>query len=161
MRSYELIKYTASIGLALLGVTCAGQNASASENLNLETALELTQACISAQAANDWPPMAVAIYDNAGRLISFQAPDGTITGAIDLALGKAKTSASFPASTLDLAKLVESNPGAKGLAYAPGIVIVQGGLPIMREGKHVGGIGVSGGQPKQDEDCAKAALKAL
>jgi len=129
--------------------------------LDRATALSLTESCANAVESNEWPPFGIAVFDNYGRMLSFQLMDGAMSGAIDLAIGKARTSANFPFATMDVANIVESNPGAKGLAEFPGIVSVQGGLPIFVDGKHIGGIGVSGGMPEQDEACAKVALKTL
>lgn len=161
MRIHRVNKVLVSGAAAVIAVGCSAQDAQASESLNLKLALDMSQACVAAHTDQEWPPMAIAIYNNNGRLVSFQIMDGAMTGAIELALGKAKTSASFPFSTMDIANLVAADKGAKGLADFPGVVTVQGGIPIILEGTHIGGIGVSGGMPKQDEDCAKVSLKVL
>lgn len=160
MKSY-LTKIITSITFIGMASCVASSEANAQDNMTRELALKLTQACVSAVQENEWPPLAIAVYDRHGQLRMFQAMDGVIHGAIDLALGKAKTSASFPASTMELATLIDADKGARGLQELPDFVSVQGGMPIMIEGKHIGGIGVSGAQPQQDEKCAKIALEHI
>jgi uncharacterized protein GlcG (DUF336 family) len=48
-----------------------------------------------------------------------------------------------------------------GIAARPRLVIFGGGLPIVADGVRIGGIGVSGGSAEQDEECARAGLKAI
>ena len=158
MRTASSISTFVGLSAALACLASSADSAVLAQ-LDRATALAITENCVQASLKNDWPPFAIAIFDSNARLITFQAMDGVMAGAVDLALGKARTSANFPFSTMDIASLVESNAGAKGLATFPGIVTVQGGLPIMVNGQHVGGIGVSGGMPAQDEACARAALK--
>lgn len=155
----SISKFFMSIVFIGVAACSASSEANAQDDITRQMALKLTQACVTAVPENDWPPLAIAIYNKHGQLVMFQAMDGVIHGAINLALGKAKTSASFPASTMELASLINADKGAKGLKELPDFVSVQGGMPIMIEGKHVGGIGVSGAQPKQDEMCARIALE--
>lgn len=156
-----LKKSVLSVPLILVTAVACSQASYAEPALGRAMALKLTETCVNSVESNKWPPFAIAVFDSYGRMISFQHMDGAMSGASDLAIGKARTSANFPFSTMDVANLVEGNPGAKGLASFPGIVTVQGGLPIILDGKHIGGIGVSGGMPEQDEACAKLSLKSI
>jgi len=59
-------------------------------------------------------------------------------------------------------KILEGDAALKaGLPLRPRLVIFGGGLPIVENGVRIGGIGVSGGSAEQDEECARAGLKAI
>ena len=87
------------------------------------------------------------------------------TSSTDIAISKAKFSGSFPFSTRYAGELTFGKDGkpapVPGLADIPGVVTFAGGLPILVGGVQVGGIGVSGGSPDEDEQCAAAALDAV
>jgi len=79
--------------------------------------------------------------------------------SIEIAQLKAGTSAGFPFSTKQIGEITAKVPG---IAYVPGIVTFEGGLPIMTaDGKQVGAIGVSGGTAEQDGMCAQASVDAV
>jgi uncharacterized protein GlcG (DUF336 family) len=105
----------------------------------------------------------VAIVDEGGNLKYFRRMDGAAMGSVRVAQLKAGTSASFPLSTKEMA---ERNSKYAGGPYAggaiPGIVLLEGGLPILtKERAHLGGIGVSGATSEQDGVCAHAGLEAI
>ncbi|KTD40116.1 GlcG/HbpS family heme-binding protein [Legionella parisiensis] len=105
--------------------------------------------------------IAVAIMDNHGNLKLFRRMDGNGFISIRMAQLKAMTSASMPISTKDLA---ERNKSFDNSPYSsvPGIVLLEGGLPIIsKDGQHLGSIGISGATPELDGLCAKAALEAI
>jgi uncharacterized protein GlcG (DUF336 family) len=103
----------------------------------------------------------ISIIDNHGNLKLFHRMDGTSSGSIEVAQLKALTSARFPVATRELS---ERSAGLPGNPYAslPGFTLLGGGLPIMdANGQHVGGIGISGATPLEDEAFAQAGLDAL
>ncbi|CDZ76630.1 hypothetical protein BN59_00904 [Legionella massiliensis] len=105
--------------------------------------------------------IAVAILDNHGNLKLFRRMDGNGFVSVRMSQLKAMTSASMPVSTKDLA---ERNKSFDNSPYSsvPGIVLLEGGLPIIsKEGQHLGAIGISGANPELDGLCAKAALEAI
>jgi len=105
----------------------------------------------------------IAILDAGRNLLYFRRMDGTSTGSIQVSQLKAYTSASFPLSTRDLAEknsLMANSPYGGGAIS--GFVLLPGGLPIIAaDGTHLGGIGISGSAPDQDEECALSALKSI
>lgn len=111
--------------------------------------------------------MNIAIVNDGGNLILFEHMDGAFLGGIHLAQRKALTSANFPISTRQFAGLAFGTSWQSGIepgiADAPGILAIGGGLPIMTAANvHIGGIGVSGGtSDDQDEGCAQAGLDAV
>jgi len=107
--------------------------------------------------------MNIAVVDAGANLKAFYRMDNAWLGSIDIAIRKAKTARFFDMPTGDIGKL--SQPG--GDLYAiehsnGGLVTFPGGIPLKNKaGVVVGGIGVSGGQVKQDHDVASAGANAL
>jgi uncharacterized protein GlcG (DUF336 family) len=100
--------------------------------------------------------MAVAIVDPSGELIAFLRMDDTQFGSIRIAEQKARTSARMKDATADFEKRVL---GGRTVTLAVDEVLpIAGGVPILRDGRIIGAIGVSGGSAAQDDEVARAAL---
>jgi uncharacterized protein GlcG (DUF336 family) len=108
-------------------------------------------------------PMNIAVVDEGGNLVSHVRMDGAWIGSIDISINKAFTARAFDIQTADLGK--ESQPKEQffGIHTTNGgrVVIFAGGIPLKKNGKVVGGIGVSGGLGKQDQAVAEAGAKAF
>ena len=105
--------------------------------------------------------IAIAILDNHGNLKYFRRMDHNNFVSVRMSQLKAMTSASIPISTKALA---ERNKNMDNSPYSsvPGIVLLEGGLPIITaDGEHIGAIGISGANPELDGICAQAALDAV
>lgn len=103
----------------------------------------------------------IAIMDNHGNLKYYRRMDGNGYVSVRMAQLKAHTAASIPIPTKDLAKRNEGLPNGPYLGV-PGIVLLEGGLPILtNDGQHIGAIGISGATPELDGICAQAALDAV
>ncbi|MDH1632055.1 GlcG/HbpS family heme-binding protein [Pseudomonas mosselii] len=101
----------------------------------------------------------ISIVDNHGNLKYFHRMDGTSSGSIQVAQLKAETSARFPLSTRSLGERSAALP-ANPYASLPGFTLLEGGLPIMdANGRHIGGIGISGATPELDAQFARTALE--
>ena len=107
---------------------------------------------------NNWN-MAIAILDAGSHLMMFQRMYDVQIGSIDIAIGKAKTSVNFKRPTKALDDLVSG--GRDAFLAIDGVIPLQGGLPVMVDGKLIGGVGVSGGTAPQDEQVAQAAVSVL
>jgi uncharacterized protein GlcG (DUF336 family) len=103
--------------------------------------------------------MAISIVDNHGFPVYFERMEDTQTASIQIALDKAKTAAMFrrPSKAFEdgIAK------GRVALLGLSGATPIEGGLPIMVDGRVIGGIGVSGMNSDQDAQAAQAGLNAL
>ena len=89
----------------------------------------------------------------------FERMDGTQTGSADIAIEKARAAVAFKRSTKLFEKgIVEGRLQILGL---PGALPIEGGVPLIEDGRIVGAIGVSGARPEQDGACVKAAIDAL
>ncbi|WP_428262074.1 GlcG/HbpS family heme-binding protein [Haliangium sp.] len=106
--------------------------------------------------------MSIAICDEGGHLKAFDRMDGATLMSLDVAMRKARTSASVGAPTHTLQQAFASDAAlAIGGPFITDIMLIPGGYPIVIGDKLVGGIGVSGGHYSQDQACAEEALRAL
>jgi len=108
-------------------------------------------------------PMNIAVVDEGGNLISHVRMDGAWIGSIDISINKAFTSRAFDIATKDLAEHSQSGGQFFGIHVSNHgrIMIFAGGIPLKRDGKVVGAIGVSGGSGEQDHAVAEAGAKAF
>jgi len=108
-------------------------------------------------------PMNIAVADEGGNLVAHARMDGAWIGSVDISIKKAYTSRAFDIATKDLATHSHSGGQFFGIhASNDGrIMIFAGGIPLKRDGKVVGAIGVSGGSGEQDHAVAEAGAAAL
>ena len=126
--------------------------------LSLDTAKKMAAACEAMAKQQGWK-MNIAIYDTGANMKYFLRQDDAFLGSIEVAKLKANTSANFPFSTKMLGEITQKVPG---IAFVPGIVTFEGGVPIKTgSGEHIGSIGVSGASAEQDCQCAQAGLDAV
>ena len=107
---------------------------------------------------NNWN-VAIAILDAGANLILFQKMDDTQLGSVNIAIGKARTAVHFKRPTKAIEELVAG--GRQGFLAIEGITPLQGGLPVLADGKLIGAVGVSGVMSSQDEQIAQAAVNVL
>ncbi len=123
-------------------------------------ARKMIEACM-AEAARDRYPIAIAVVDSAGYLLSYQATDGATGNTGETAQRKAKTAAKFRSSTAELYERANKqiNRAPEWMGYFP----IPGGFPIEVQGETVGaiGVGAAGLSGGKDEDCAQNAIKAV
>jgi glc operon protein GlcG len=123
--------------------------------VNVAQAKKIASGVIAECAKNQWN-VAVAVVDNHGFLVYFERMDNTQTASMDIAVGKARAAATYRRPTRAFADVI--NKGGPATATLPGVFASPGGLPLMADGKVIGGVGVSGVTGDQDEQCAKAGL---
>jgi glc operon protein GlcG len=129
-------------------------------SITLDVAKTAAAAAIAEARKNTWD-MAVAIVDTAGSLVYFEKMDDTQAGSVAVAQAKARSAALFKRSTKAFQDtLAAGGEGLRVLGLA-GAVPVEGGLPLIIDGKIAGAIGVSGGTSGQDGQCAQAGVAAL
>jgi uncharacterized protein GlcG (DUF336 family) len=108
-------------------------------------------------------PMNIAVADEGGNLVAHVRMDGAWLGSIDISIKKAYTSRAFDISTRDLAIHSQSGGQFFGIDASNNgkIMIFAGGIPLKKDGKVVGAIGVSGGSGDQDHTVAEAGVAAF
>ena len=127
-------------------------------NISLATAKKVAAAA-AAEAMNIKINVVITIVDTGGNLLYLERFDVVQYGSIDVALHKAKCSVAFKRST----KAFEDTIGSGKTAYLTldGISAIEGGVPIIQDGKIIGAIGVSGGSSAQDGQVATAGAKVI
>lgn len=115
------------------------------------------------KAAEVGQPMNIAVADTGGNLVAHVRMDGAWLGSIDISIKKAFTSRAFDISTKDLSE--NSQPGQQFFGIHASndgkVMIFAGGIPLKKDGKVVGAIGVSGGSGDQDHSVAEAGASAF
>ncbi len=124
--------------------------------------LEQATAAVVAAAAeakkNGWL-LAIAVVSNGGHLVHFSKMDQTQFASVQIAIDKAKAASMFRRPT----KVFEdrANSGGPSVLSLHGVVASEGGIPLMRDGKVIGGIGCSGGTGQQDGVACKAGADTI
>ncbi len=103
--------------------------------------------------------MAFAVVEPGGQLVLFEKMDGTQYGSEVVAQEKARTAARFKRPTKAFSDAVAG--GRVAVLSLPGAVAIEGGVPIVFQGRIVGALGVSGGTSEQDGEIAAIGLSAL
>ena len=107
--------------------------------------------------------MNIAVADEGGNLVSHVRMDGAWLGSIDISINKAFTARAFDIATKDLATHSQSGGQFFGIHVSNHgrIMIFAGGIPLKKNGKVVGAVGVSGGSGDQDHSVAEAGAAAF
>ena len=127
--------------------------------IGLEAAKKVAAPALAEAVRNNWA-MAVAVVDTAGDLVYFEKMDATQAGSVGVAVDKARSAARFKRPTKAFQDMLAGGGDGLRVYGIKGAVPVEGGVPIVNEGKIVGAIGVSGGTSAQDGQCARAGVDA-
>lgn len=128
--------------------------------VSLANAKKAAAAVVAEATKNGWT-MVVAIVDPDGTLIFYEKMDNTQLGSATVAIDKARSAALFKRPSKAFEDLLgQGNEGARYLKMA-GALPIQGGIPLVMDGKIVGAIGVSGAKSAQDAHCAQVGADAL
>jgi len=128
--------------------------------ISLDNAKKAAAPALAAARKNNWT-MAVAIVDTAGNLVYFEKLDGTQNGSVNVSINKARSAALFKRPTkLFFDQLAAGGEGLR-LLKVQGAVPLEGGVPLLLEGKIIGAIGVSGGTSAQDGQAARAGAEGF
>jgi uncharacterized protein GlcG (DUF336 family) len=109
---------------------------------------------------NGWL-MAITIVDPAGTLVYFEKMDGTQLGSIQVSMDKAHSAVFFKRPTKSYEDVLAGGGVGLRVLKVPGAMPVEGGVPLIENGKIIGAVGVSGAQPPQDGQCANAAAATI
>lgn len=126
--------------------------------LSLEDAKRVAAAARAEAEKNGWA-IVIAVVDDGGHLMYLERMDGTQKASSRIAEAKGRTAILFKRPT----KAIEDNvlEGRTVMMGLPGAVPLEGGVPLVKDGQFVGGIGVSGVQSFQDGIVARAGAAAL
>ena len=149
--------------LALVAAPAASQQSAATPPYGSPITLDQAKRAMAAAeleaAKNTWQ-VAITILDSGGNLVMFHKFDNAQLSAVTVSEGKARTALTFkrPSKALDDA-IAAGGAGLRLLALKD-ITPLEGGLPIVVDGKIIGAIGVSGALSSQDSQVAKAGAEA-
>lgn len=118
---------------------------------------------IEAKALEMGVAAVIAVSDQAARPIAVHCMDGSYIASYDVAFNKAYTVSALKMSTLELKQLCQPGGSLYGIQHTNEgkIVIFGGGVPLMYQGKLIGGLGVSGGSEEQDSALAEYGQNCL
>ena len=125
-----------------------------------EAAKKAAAAALAEARKNNWT-MAAAIVDTAGDLVYFEKVDGTQAASTLIAVDKARSAVRFKRPTKALQDVLAAGGDGLRLLALQGAVPVEGGIPLLMDGKIVGAIGLSGGTSQQDGQCAQAGASTV
>ncbi|MGP0092581.1 MAG: GlcG/HbpS family heme-binding protein [Xanthobacteraceae bacterium] len=128
--------------------------------IDLALAKRVMAAAEAEALRNNWA-VAIAVIDTTGDLVMLQRLDNTNLSSTRIARGKALTALEFRRPTKALEEAIAAGgPGLRLLAIEH-VTPIEGGLPLIVDGKIIGAIGVSGGAAYQDAQIGKAGADAI
>ena len=128
--------------------------------ISVETAKRAAAAALAEARKNNWN-MAVAVVDPNGDLVYYEKMDNTQLGSSQVSIDKARSAARFKRPTKAFQDGLAAGGAGLRILGLQGAVPVEGGVPIIIDGKIVGAIGVSGDTSEHDGVCANAGAAAL
>lgn len=126
--------------------------------LTLEDAKRVAAAAEAEALKNDWK-VSIVVVDDGGHMLYMQRSHDTRFGSVDTALAKAHMAAGLHTPTKASEDAVM---GGRLIHLAlPGVIPAEGGVPLLRDGIVIGGLGISGVRSFQDGQIAQAGVNAL
>jgi len=134
------------------GATAAAQTTT--KHVISLTAADKIAGAAEAEAKRRGSGVVIVVVDDGGYPIVLRRLDDTQVASVEVGIGKARTAAIFRRPSGVFEEQVRN--GRLSTLVLPGSTPLQGGVPILFEGKTIGAIGVSGNTPKEDEEIALA-----
>ncbi len=128
--------------------------------ISLDAAKKVAALAAAEARKNHWH-MAIAVVDPAGTLIYYEKMDDTQNASAKVAIDKARSAALYKRPTKVFQDALTAGGVNLRILNLDGAIAVDGGVPLMIEGKLVGAIGVSGDLSEHDAQCAAAAAVGL
>lgn len=127
--------------------------------ITLEQAKKAMAGAETEAKKHSWP-VVIVILDSGGQLVMLQRLDNAQWGSVDIAKEKARSAVALRRPTKVLQDLIAQG-GANLRLLNIGYSVLEGGIPIVADGKIIGSIGVSGVTSQQDAQIAQAGIDAL
>lgn len=128
--------------------------------VSVEAAKKAAAAALAEAVKNHWN-MAVAVVDPNGTLIYYEKMDNTQIGSAKVSINKARSAALYKRPTKALQDALASGGAGMRVLGLEDAVPVEGGVPLVSEGKIIGAIGVSGDTSDHDGICAQAGAATI
>jgi glc operon protein GlcG len=136
----------------------AGAQVMEKKIIGLELAKQIAAAAETEAIKNKWN-VVISIVDDGGHLVYLQRMDNTQTGSIEISIQKAKAAISFKRPTKVYEEMVAG--GRTAVLSLPGVIAIEGGIPLLVKDQFIGAIGVSGVKSAEDGQIAKAGADIL
>jgi glc operon protein GlcG len=161
MRTTRLLSLTLGTTLVFVTTLASAQAPPAyGPAITLEQAKKMMAGAEAEAKKNNWP-VVIAILDSGGHVVMLSRLDGAQWGSIEVAKDKARSAVAFRRPTKAFQDLVGQGGANLRLLNLTGASMLEGGIPIMVDGKVIGGIGVSGVTSQQDAQISQAGIDAL
>jgi glc operon protein GlcG len=128
--------------------------------ISLDEAKKVAAPALAEARKNSWN-MAVAIVDASGNLVYYEKMDHTQLGSANFCISKARSAVMFKRPTKAFQDALAAGGAGARVLRVEGAVPVEGGIPLVQEGKIIGAIGVSGDSSEHDSQCAKAGADTI
>lgn len=126
----------------------------------LDEAKAVVAAAEKEAQANDIAPI-IVVVDSAAQLVALHRLDHAQFGSIDVAISKAVSAVKFKNSTKVFEDAVSQGGKHLRLLGISDLTAIGGGIPLFRDGKIIGAIGVAGTSPEQDIQVAEAGAAVI
>jgi len=128
--------------------------------ITLEQAKKVMAGAEAEANKNKWN-VVIAVLDSGGNLVMVHRMDGAQWGSIEVAREKAYSAVAFRRPTKVFQDLIEQGGGNMRILRLPGASPLEGGIPIVADGKLIGAVGVSGVTSQQDAQIGRAGIEAM
>ncbi len=128
--------------------------------ISVADAKKAAAAALAEAVKNHWV-MAVAVVDPNGTLVYYEKTDNTQLGSANVSINKARSAALYKRPTKAFQDALAKGGDGMRVLGLEGAVPVEGGVPILADGKIIGAIGVSGAQSNEDGQCANAGAAVI
>jgi glc operon protein GlcG len=128
--------------------------------VSVASAKTAAAAALAEAAKHNWN-MAVAVVDPSGTLVYYEKMDNTQTGSAQVSINKARSAALYKRPTKALQDALASGGAGLRVLALEGAVPVEGGVPLMSQGKVIGAIGLSGDSSEHDGQCAQVGAATI
>ena len=163
MRKARLLSLAVGTVLLFTAAAASAQTPAPPPNYGAPISLEQAKKVMAGAEAeakkNSWP-VVIVILDSGGQLVMLQRLDNAQWGSVDIAKEKARSAVALRRPTKALQDLIAQG-GANLRLLNIGYSVLEGGIPIVADGKIIGSVGVSGVTSQLDAQIAQAGIDAM
>lgn len=128
--------------------------------ITLEQAKKVLAGAEAEAKKNSWN-MVIVVMDSGANLVALERMDGAQLGSIEVARDKAYSAVAFRRPTKAFDDALAQGGANLRILRLSGASPVEGGIPIVVDGKVIGSVGASGGTSAQDAQVARAGIDNL
>ena len=161
MRMARLLSLLAGIVLLFTAATASAQAPpSYGAPISNEQAKKVMAGAEAEAKKNNWN-VVIVVLDSGGNLVMLHRMDGAQFGSIEVAREKAYSAVAFRRPTKAFEDAIAQGGVNLRVLRLPGASPLEGGLPIVADGKLIGSVGVSGVLATQDAQIGRAGIESM